>query len=195
MAIAKNANKKTIKTTKTKPSTKQPLSKFETKKEIEPTTKTTTKTTVSKTNKTADTKKPTTKQSAKTELKGKFAYYKTSKSNINFRLKAPNNETIAVSGGAGYTTLSACKAGIESVRKNANSPAEDQTLKIKTTLANPKFEIFCDKAGKFRYRLLARNGELLCSSEGGYSSKEGCKKGIESLAKWALNSDIVNDDK
>ncbi len=125
---------------------------------------------------------------------GKFAYYKTAKGFYNYRLKANNNETIAVSGGTGYASLSGCKAGIESVRKNCNCHIEDQTLKNVTTLPNPKFVIFMDKAGKYRYRLFARNGELICTPEDGYASKDGCKKGIQSLAKWAIDSEIVAED-
>lgn len=126
--------------------------------------------------------------------KGKFVYYKTAKGYYNYRLKASNNETIAVSGGTGYASLSGCKAGIESVRKNVNAPIEDQSLKNATSLSNPKFVIFMDKAGKYRYRLYARNGELICTPEDGYASKDGCKKGIQSLAKWALDSEIVPED-
>jgi hypothetical protein len=126
--------------------------------------------------------------------KGQFVYYKTAKGNYNYRLKASNKETIAVSGGAGYASLANCKAGIESVRKNANSPIEDQTLKDYESITNPKFEIFLDKASKFRYRLRARNGELICTSEDGYASKDSCKKGIASLAKWAADADVVADD-
>lgn len=127
--------------------------------------------------------------------KGLFEYYKTPKGYFNFRLKAPNKETIAVSGGVGYTSLAACRAGIESVRKNASSKIEDQTLKTYETLSNPKFEIFLDKSQKYRYRLRARNGELICTSEGGYASKDSCKKGIISLAKWSADADIVPIDK
>ncbi len=43
-----------------------------------------------------------------------------------------------------------------------------------------KFEIFKDKAGKFRFRLKATNGEILLASEA-YESKAGCKNGIESV--------------
>jgi uncharacterized protein YegP (UPF0339 family) len=45
---------------------------------------------------------------------------------FRFRLKAPNNEIIAVS--EAYTTKEACKEGIESVRKNApNAILQDLT--------------------------------------------------------------------
>ena len=206
MALKTKENKKEEKAKVTKPAktATKPATKVVAKKEVKTTaknsatktsTKDTSKTMATKTAKPANTKEPAKKNAAKTELKGKFAYYKTAKGNYNYRLKASNNETIAVSGGVGYATLSGCKAGIESVRKNINAKIEDQTLRTKTTLPNPKFELFCDKAGKFRYRLLARNGELICASEGGYATKDSCKKGIESLAKWALNSDIVSEDK
>ncbi len=126
--------------------------------------------------------------------KGQFAYYKTAKGYFNYRLKASNKETIAVSGGTGYSSLASCKAGIESVRKNCGSQIEDQTLKNVTELPNPKYEIYMDKAGKFRFRLRARNGELLAVSEDGYATKDSCKKGIASLAKWALDSDVVAEE-
>lgn len=127
------------------------------------------------------------------ELKGYFIYSKTPKGNFNFRLKASNKETIAVSEGI-YTTLSSCKAGIDSVRKFCDiDKIEDQTLNNYETLTNPKFEIYKDKQGKFRYRLKANNGNILCISEEGYASKASCKAGIASVGKWAPNADMLSD--
>lgn len=126
--------------------------------------------------------------------KGQFVCYKTAKGYWNYRLKASNKETIAVSGGTGYSSFSACKAGIESVRRNTGAKIEDQTLQKYEPLKNPKFEIYVDKAGKFRYRLKASNGELICTSEDGYASKDSCKKGIASLAKWAAEAEVVTED-
>ncbi|MBQ8451912.1 MAG: DUF1508 domain-containing protein [Clostridia bacterium] len=128
-------------------------------------------------------------------IKGYFEYYKTASGNYNYRLVASNKETIAVSGGAGYSSLSACKAGIESVRKAADSKIEDQTLKKTESLSNPKWEIYLDKAEKFRFRLFARNGELLCACENGYASKDSCKKGIASVQKWAKDAEVVASEK
>lgn len=126
--------------------------------------------------------------------KGQFVCYKTAKGYWNYRLKASNKETIAVSGGTGYSSFSACKAGIESVRRNTGAKIEDQTLQKFEQLTNPKFEIYMDKAGKYRYRLKAINGELICTSEDGYASKDSCKKGIASLAKWAAEAEIVKEE-
>ena len=43
-----------------------------------------------------------------------------------------------------------------------------------------KFECYKDKAGEFRFRLKAGNGETILASEG-YSSKAGCENGIASV--------------
>lgn len=47
-----------------------------------------------------------------------------------------------------------------------------------------KFEIYVDKAGEFRFRLKASNGQPILASEG-YKSKSGCMNGIESVKKNA----------
>jgi uncharacterized protein YegP (UPF0339 family) len=43
-----------------------------------------------------------------------------------------------------------------------------------------KFEVYKDKAGKFRYRLKARNGQIILTGEA-YNSKTACLDGIESV--------------
>lgn len=129
------------------------------------------------------------------EMKGQFAYYKTAKGYFNYRLKSFNKITIAVSGGTGYSSIASLKAGVESVRKNATVHVDDLTLKDrKEALKFPKFEIYQDKAGEYRFRLYASNGELLCISEDGYASKDSCKKGIQSVAKWAPTADVVAEE-
>lgn len=49
-----------------------------------------------------------------------------------------------------------------------------------------KFEIYTDKAGEFRFRLKASNGQTILASEG-YKAKAGCNNGIESVKKNASN--------
>ena len=50
------------------------------------------------------------------------------------------------------------------------------------------FEIYKDRSGKSRFRLRARNGEIICASQG-YASRSGCMKGIKSVAKHAATKD------
>tara|TARA_R110002124_G_scaffold54942_1_gene155745 strand:+ start:343 stop:675 length:333 start_codon:yes stop_codon:yes gene_type:complete len=45
-----------------------------------------------------------------------------------------------------------------------------------------KFEVYKDKAGEFRFRLKAANGQNILASEG-YSAKASCLNGIESVKK------------
>ena len=51
-----------------------------------------------------------------------------------------------------------------------------------------KFECYKDKAGEYRFRLNAGNGETILSSEG-YKAKDSCAKGIESVRKNSTNPD------
>ena len=118
---------------------------------------------------------------------GKFVIKET-KSGVKFDLKAGNGEVIATS--EVYTTLAACKNGIESVRKNCAGAVEDQTAEGFETQKNPKFEVYTDKAGEFRFRLKARNGEIIATSEG-YKAKAGCMNGIESVKKNAPEAEVV----
>lgn len=122
---------------------------------------------------------------------GKFVI-KTVKSGIKFDLKAGNGEVIATS--EVYTTEAACKNGIESVRKNAPiAKLEDQTAEGFETVTNPKFEVYQDKAGEYRFRLKTRNGEIIAVSEG-YKAKASCLNGIESVRKNAPDAPVVEEE-
>lgn len=121
---------------------------------------------------------------------GKFVIKET-KTGIKFDLKASNGEVIATS--EVYSSEDACKKGIASVQKNAPVAAvENQTEEGYATEKNPKFEIYADKAGEFRFRLKATNGQIIAVSEG-YKAMAGCKNGIESVKKNAPDAEIVKE--
>ena len=121
---------------------------------------------------------------------GKFVVKET-KTGCVFNLKAGNGEVIAVS--EVYSSEAACMKGIESVRKNAvEAKVEDQTVAEVVAVTNPKFEVYTDKAGEFRFRLKARNGEPIAASEG-YKAKASCMNGIESVRKNAPDADVVKE--
>ena len=123
---------------------------------------------------------------------GKFIINQT-KTGYTFGLKAANGETIAV-GGEVYSSLDSVKNGVKSVETNAPAAAvEDQTVEGYQTQKNPKFEIYSDKAGEFRFRLKARNGQIIAVSEG-YTSKANCKNGIESVKKNSVNAPVIEPD-
>ena len=45
-----------------------------------------------------------------------------------------------------------------------------------------KFELFTDKAGEYRFRLKAGNGQVILASEG-YKQRSGAQNGIASVRK------------
>ena len=92
-----------------------------------------------------------------------------------------------------YTTEAACRNGVESVRKNATAAKfENRTEENYKTFTNPKFEMYQDKAGAFRFRLRARNGEVIAASEG-YVTKASCLNGIESVRKNAPDAEVIKE--
>lgn len=121
---------------------------------------------------------------------GKFAVRETA-TGIKFNLKAGNGEIIATS--EVYTTEAACNKGIESVRKNAPIAAiENQTVEGYKAEKHPKFEVYKDKAGEFRFRLKATNGQIIAVGEG-YKALAGCLNGIDSVKKNAPEAPIVKE--
>ena len=121
---------------------------------------------------------------------GKFVIRKTN-TGIKFDLKASNGEVIATS--EVYSSPESCKKGLASVQKNAHVAAvENQTLEGYAVEKHPKFEIYTDKAGEFRFRLKATNGQIIAVSEG-YKAIASCLNGIESVKKNAVDAKIVEE--
>ena len=112
------------------------------------------------------------------ERLGKYIIRKTN-TGLKFDLKAINGEVIATS--EVYKSKAACMNGIKSVMTNAPIAAlEDQTKEDAEKCKNPKFEMYLDKAGEHRFRLKAKNGQVIATSES-YKAKKSCLNGIESV--------------
>ena len=86
-----------------------------------------------------------------------------------------------------YSSVTAVMNGISSVISNAyKASVEDQTLKRAEILPFPKWVIYLDNNEKFNFILYASNGNPVIHSHG-YSSKQGCKKGIEGIIAACKN--------
>lgn len=119
---------------------------------------------------------------------GKFVIKETG-TGLKFNLKATNGQVIATS--QVYKTPVTCKKGIASVQKNAPVAAvEDQTVEGYAVQKTPKFEVYKDKAGEFRFRLKATNGQIIAVGEG-YTTMANCLNGVESVKKNSVDADIV----
>ena len=111
------------------------------------------------------------------------------KGGYKFNLVAGNGEVIATS--QVYKSAVSAKKGIASVSANAPiAPIENQTEKDFAPVPCPKFEVYKDKKGEFRFRLKAKNGQIIATGEG-YAKAEGCLKGIASVKKNAKEIKIV----
>ena len=119
---------------------------------------------------------------------GRFEIKRAKDGRFHFNLYASNNFMVARS--QIYSSSSAAMNGIKSVITNApKAQIEDQTLKNVTTVSFPKWEIYNDNAGQFRFRLRASNGSCICHSRG-YTAKSSCKRGIESIIRFANDAKI-----
>ena len=116
---------------------------------------------------------------------------KKANTGIMFNLKADSGQVIATA--EVCTTAASCETSIESVRRNAPIAAlEDQTVEGFAAAKCPKFEIYVDNAGEFRFRLKATNGEIIAASEG-YKAKESCENGIASVRENAPVAEMVEE--
>ncbi len=117
---------------------------------------------------------------------GKFVVKETA-TGFKFDLKAANGEVIATS--EVYKSKNSALGGIDSVKRCCIGDIEDQTADPVVPAKHPKFELYTDKAGEFRFRLKARNGEIIATSEG-YKSKTSALGGIQSVKNNAPDAEI-----
>lgn len=120
---------------------------------------------------------------------GKFVIVVNEKGNPHFNLLATNGQVIGSS--EVYNSMAACKNGIESVKKCVEGGIEDTTVEGFEAVKHPKFVVTQDKAGKFRFNLKAKNGEIILSSQG-YVSKDSCLNGINSVKNNAPDAAVVD---
>lgn len=112
------------------------------------------------------------------------------RSGCKFDLVASNGEILATS--EVYSSLDSCAKGIKSVQKNASAPTEDQTEKDYAPIRNPKYEVYIDKAGEYRFRLKLANGQVILVSQA-HISRENCLSTIERIKASANTSDVEKD--
>ncbi len=109
-------------------------------------------------------------------------------SGVKFDLLATNGQVILTS--EVYTSRAAAIKGIASIRLIASDAnLENQTEEGWKAQSNPKFEMYQDRAGAYRFRLKARNGKIVGISEG-YTTRTGCLHGVESVKKNAAQADF-----
>lgn len=101
---------------------------------------------------------------------------------FTFSIVAKNGQVVASSDA--YASIDNRDNGIISTLEIVEqAPIEDTTTGF-IPYPNPKFQIYKDTSGMFRFRLYAVNGEIILGSQA-YKSKSGAKNGIESVKQNA----------
>ena len=119
---------------------------------------------------------------------GKFQV-KAAGKGVMFNLLATNGQVVATS--EVYNKKDSLRNGIASVQANAPvAGVEDQTVAGFAKLPNPKFEVYADKAGKFRFRLKAKNGQTIAVGEA-YETKKAALAGVASVKRNAPGAKVV----
>ena len=120
---------------------------------------------------------------------GSFDIKKAKDGRFVFNLYSANKVIIATS--QVYSSSQSAIIGIKSVMTNAlKAQIEDLTLKTPDPKSYPKWEIYVDRAGEYRFRLNATNANCVCHAKAGYATKSNCKRAIESIIRLAESAEI-----
>ena len=109
------------------------------------------------------------------ESQAAFEAYEDNAGEHRWRLRHNNGNIIADSG-EGYSSATSRNDAIERVRLYAQSA---DYLRIDPTA----FEIYRDRGGKYRWRLLHRNGNIIADSGQGYASRQKARQGLDSVQR------------
>lgn len=59
-------------------------------------------------------------------------------------------------------------------------------------MSKATFEVYEDQAGKWRWRLVHDNGNIIADSGEGYASRQKCEQGLESVKENAPAASVEN---
>ncbi len=107
------------------------------------------------------------------ESDGTFELFEDRGGEWRWRLRHRNGKIIADSG-EGYSTRSGLTRALEGVRRNVGSADYLQ-------FDPASFEVFRDRGGKWRWRLVHRNGNIMADSGQGYTRRRDAKRAIDSV--------------
>ena len=118
----------------------------------------------------------------------RFEVYEDNAEQYRWRLVHRNGNIIADSG-EGYASAQKAEQGLESVRTNApgayvvDTSKDDHAETVEDGGSSATFELFEDSAGKWRWRLVHDNGNIIGDGGQGYSSKQKAKQGLDSVRR------------
>ncbi|GAB7089808.1 hypothetical protein JCM18237_00790 [Halorubrum luteum] len=130
--------------------------------------------------------------------KATFELYEDAAEQWRWRLVHDNGNIIA-DGGEGYASKENAENGLESVKRNApGAHVVDESREEDAPEAggsNATFELFDDAEGKWRWRLVHDNGNIIADGGQGYASKQKAKQGLRSVQSNAPGAAVEETEK
>jgi amphi-Trp domain-containing protein len=129
--------------------------------------------------------------------KATFELYEDNSEEWRWRLVHVNGNIIADSS-EGYASKQKARQGLDSVKKNApggyvlDTSKEDEDT-VEKGGSSATFELYADKAAKWRWRLVHDNGEIIADGGQGYASKQKAKQGLRSVQKNARGAPVEEE--
>ncbi|WP_066412852.1 YegP family protein [Halorubrum aethiopicum] len=120
------------------------------------------------------------------ESEATFELFEDAADEWRWRLRHDNGNTIGDSG-EGYASKSNAKRALSRVREHV---AAADYLRVDPAA----FEVYRDKGGKWRWRLIHENGNVLADSGQGYSSRSKARQGLESVRSNVGDADLADLD-
>ena len=125
--------------------------------------------------------------------KATFELYADAEGKWRWRLVHDNGNIIA-DGGEGYASKENAEKGLASVKRNApGAYVVDESRDEQAPEeggSNATFELFADAEGKWRWRLVHDNGNIIADGGQGYASKQKAKQGLRSVQTNAPGADV-----
>jgi len=139
------------------------------------------------------------------ESKARFEVYEDRGDKWRWRLRHRNGNIIA-SAGQGYSSRQKAEQGLESVRTNApGAPAVREEVEVEAE-ADPAvepyppgesqgtFEVYEDRGGQWRWRLVHRNGNIIADGGEGYSDRSAADDAVERVSEYVADADYLRID-
>jgi len=116
------------------------------------------------------------------DSQGTFELFEDKGGEFRWRLRHDNGNILADSG-EGYASKSNVRRALESVRAYVPGAAYLQVDPV-------AFEVYADRAGRYRWRLLHRNGEILGDSGEGYDTRAAARRAANEVRTVAPDADV-----
>jgi amphi-Trp domain-containing protein len=130
--------------------------------------------------------------------KATFELYEDAEGKWRWRLVHDNGNIIADSS-EGYSSKQKATQGLDSVKRNAPGAyvvdqSKDDGGVVEEGGSDATFELYEDAEGKWRWRLVHDNGDIIADGGQGYSSKQKAKQGLGSVQKNVRGALVEEQD-